>query len=95
MTENEKAFLWSKRHICSRRNSYLHLVVGSAPQWRPQNLPEIYSVLERWSPVSAEEALFLLSDEYEHHNTAVFLSCSGHGPEALCSSQSWTQLERL
>ncbi|XP_058606982.1 phosphatidylinositol 3-kinase C2 domain-containing subunit gamma isoform X2 [Onychostoma macrolepis] len=64
MTDNEKAFLWSKRHICSQRNSRLYLVLGSAPQWRPQNLPEIYSVLERWSPVSAEEALFLLSDEF-------------------------------
>ncbi|XP_050991769.1 phosphatidylinositol 3-kinase C2 domain-containing subunit gamma isoform X1 [Labeo rohita] len=64
MTDNEKAFLWSKRHTCSQRNSYLHLVLGSAPQWRPQNLPEIYFILERWSPVSTEEALFLLSDEF-------------------------------
>lgn len=66
MTDNEKAFLWSKRHTCSQRNSYLHLVLGSAPQWRPQNLPEIYFILERWSPVSTEEALFLLSDEYDY-----------------------------
>ncbi|XP_043089509.1 phosphatidylinositol 4-phosphate 3-kinase C2 domain-containing subunit gamma isoform X2 [Puntigrus tetrazona] len=64
MTDNEKAFLWSKRLICSQKNSLLHLVLGSAPQWRPQNLPEIYWVLERWGPVSAEEALFLLSEEF-------------------------------
>ncbi|XP_052386723.1 phosphatidylinositol 3-kinase C2 domain-containing subunit gamma isoform X2 [Carassius gibelio] len=64
LTDNEKAFLWSKRDVCSRTNSYLHLVLGSAPRWRPQNLPDIYSVLERWSPVRVEEALFLLSDEF-------------------------------
>lgn len=68
MTENEKAFLWSKRHICGERNSYLHLVLGSAPQWRPQNLPEIYWILQRWGGVSCEEALFLLSHEYVHHS---------------------------
>ncbi|ROL51213.1 Phosphatidylinositol 4-phosphate 3-kinase C2 domain-containing subunit gamma [Anabarilius grahami] len=64
MTENEKAFLWSKRHFCSERNSYLHLVLGSAPQWRPQNLPEIYWILQRWGRVSCEEALFLLSHDF-------------------------------
>ncbi|XP_067245627.1 phosphatidylinositol 3-kinase C2 domain-containing subunit gamma isoform X1 [Chanodichthys erythropterus] len=64
MTENEKAFLWSKRHICGERNSYLHLVLGSAPQWRPQNLPEIYWILQRWGGVSCEEALFLLSHDF-------------------------------
>ncbi|KTG33767.1 hypothetical protein cypCar_00044324 [Cyprinus carpio] len=84
MTENEKAFLWSKRHICSRRNSYLHLVVGSAPQWRPQNLPEIYSVLERWSPVSAEEALFLLSDEFHDQRVrSVAVQCF----QQMCDSE--------
>jgi len=91
MTDNEKAFLWSKRHICSQRNSRLHLVLGSAPQWRPQNLPEIYSVLERWSPVSAEEALFLLSDEYIY-NPSIFLCgvmFSGCGPDMSCFSDSF------
>ncbi|XP_016146952.1 phosphatidylinositol 4-phosphate 3-kinase C2 domain-containing subunit gamma [Sinocyclocheilus grahami] len=84
MTDNEKAFLWSKRHICSQRNSRLHLVLGSAPQWRPQDLPEIYSVLERWSPVSAEEALFLLSDEFHDQRVrSVAVQCF----QQMCDSE--------
>ncbi|XP_016371821.1 phosphatidylinositol 4-phosphate 3-kinase C2 domain-containing subunit gamma [Sinocyclocheilus rhinocerous] len=84
MTDNEKAFLWSKRHICSQRNSRLHLVLGSASQWRPQNLPEIYSVLERWSPVSAEEALFLLSDEFHDQRVrSVAVQCF----QQMCDSE--------
>ncbi|KAK7151368.1 hypothetical protein R3I94_007885 [Phoxinus phoxinus] len=63
LTENEKVFLWSRRQVCSSRNSLLHLVLGSAPQWRPQDQPEIYGILQRWG-LSCEEALFLLSHEF-------------------------------
>ncbi|XP_051953352.1 phosphatidylinositol 3-kinase C2 domain-containing subunit gamma isoform X2 [Xyrauchen texanus] len=92
MTENEKAFLWSKRHICNKENSYLHLVLGSAPQWRPQNLPEIYSILERWIPLSTEEALFLLSHDF--HDEYVRSVAVQHF-EQLCDSQLEEYLPQL
>ncbi|KAG5273788.1 hypothetical protein AALO_G00155520 [Alosa alosa] len=65
LTENERALLWSKRHSCSEQNSLLHLVLGGAPQWRPQDLTEIYTILEHWNLQSSEEALFLLSDSFQ------------------------------
>lgn len=64
MSENEKAFLWSKRQSCSYRNALLHLLLGSAPLWAPRDLPELYAVLEPWGPVSHAEALFLISHQF-------------------------------
>ncbi|XP_067275932.1 phosphatidylinositol 3-kinase C2 domain-containing subunit gamma [Pseudorasbora parva] len=84
MTENEKAFLWSKRLVCSERNSLLHLVLGSAPQWRPQDGPEIYRTLQSWGSVSCEEALFLLSHEFhDQHVRSVAVQCF----QQMCDSQ--------
>ncbi|XP_012694530.2 phosphatidylinositol 4-phosphate 3-kinase C2 domain-containing subunit gamma isoform X2 [Clupea harengus] len=67
LTENEQALLWSKRHSCNERSSLLHLVLGGAPQWRPQDLTEIYTILEHWNLQTSEEALFLLSDSFQDH----------------------------
>ncbi|XP_077088624.1 phosphatidylinositol 3-kinase C2 domain-containing subunit gamma isoform X2 [Siphateles boraxobius] len=83
LTENEKVFLWSRRHACSSRNSLLHLVLGSAPQWRPQDQPEIYGILQHWG-ISCEEALFLLSHEFHDqfvHSVAV------QNFQQMCDSQ--------
>ncbi|KAJ8381738.1 hypothetical protein SKAU_G00025160 [Synaphobranchus kaupii] len=68
LTENEKAFMWGRRHYCNEENSKLHLILGSAPQWQPQDLEEIYTVLEHWFLQRPEEILFLLSDSFQDQN---------------------------
>ncbi|KAG1938615.1 phosphatidylinositol 4-phosphate 3-kinase C2 domain-containing subunit gamma isoform X1 [Pimephales promelas] len=83
LTENEKVFLWSRRQACSSRNSLLHLVLGSAPTWRPQDQPEIYGILRRWR-ISCEEALFLLSHEF--HDQFVRSVAVQHFQQ-MCDSQ--------
>ncbi|KPP64336.1 phosphatidylinositol 4-phosphate 3-kinase C2 domain-containing subunit gamma-like [Scleropages formosus] len=62
LTENERSFLWDKRHFCTEDNTYVHLLLGSAPRWAPEDLTEIYTILEHWPLRNPEDALFLLSD---------------------------------
>ncbi|XP_064878364.1 phosphatidylinositol 3-kinase C2 domain-containing subunit gamma [Oncorhynchus nerka] len=64
LSENERALLWSKRYCCDGSTTFLHLLLGGAPQWAPENLTEIYTILEHWTILHPEEALFLLSNNF-------------------------------
>uniref|UniRef100_H3BBV2 Phosphatidylinositol-4-phosphate 3-kinase catalytic subunit type 2 alpha n=1 Tax=Latimeria chalumnae TaxID=7897 RepID=H3BBV2_LATCH len=64
LSKAEKRFLWEKRHYCYSHNTSLPKVLASAPSWDWASLPEIYSLLHQWSPLSPVDALKLLGSRF-------------------------------
>ncbi|XP_061856335.1 phosphatidylinositol 4-phosphate 3-kinase C2 domain-containing subunit alpha isoform X3 [Colius striatus] len=74
LSKEEKEFLWEKRHYCHSHINSLPKVLVSAPHWDWASLPEIYSLLQQWLPLSPLAALELLDSKFadqEVRNTAV------------------------
>ncbi|XP_032546594.1 phosphatidylinositol 4-phosphate 3-kinase C2 domain-containing subunit alpha isoform X3 [Chiroxiphia lanceolata] len=74
LSKEDKEFLWEKRHYCHSHTSSLPKILVSAPHWDWASLPEIYSLLQKWPPLSPLAALELLDSKFadqEVRNTAV------------------------
>ncbi|XP_043938023.1 phosphatidylinositol 4-phosphate 3-kinase C2 domain-containing subunit alpha [Protopterus annectens] len=74
LSSKEKEFLWEKRLYCLSHEKSLPNILVSAPSWDWANVPEIYSVLQQWKPLSPENALALLDSKFsdqEVRSTAV------------------------
>ncbi|GAB0189951.1 phosphatidylinositol 4-phosphate 3-kinase C2 domain-containing subunit alpha [Grus japonensis] len=74
LSKEDKEFLWEKRHYCHSHTSSLPKILVSAPHWDWANLPEIYSLLQQWPPLSPLAALELLDSKFadqEVRSTAV------------------------
>uniref|UniRef100_A0A8C4V6P7 Phosphatidylinositol 4-phosphate 3-kinase C2 domain-containing subunit alpha n=1 Tax=Falco tinnunculus TaxID=100819 RepID=A0A8C4V6P7_FALTI len=74
LSKEDKEFLWEKRHYCHSHTSSLPKILVSAPHWDWASLPEIYSLLHQWPPLSPLAALELLDSKFadqEVRNTAV------------------------
>ncbi|KAM6133193.1 phosphatidylinositol 4-phosphate 3-kinase C2 domain-containing subunit alpha isoform 3-T3 [Phoenicopterus ruber ruber] len=74
LSKEDREFLWEKRHYCHSHTSSLPKILVSAPHWDWASLPEIYSLLQQWPPLSPLAALELLDSKFadqEVRNTAV------------------------
>uniref|UniRef100_A0A8C0AUL4 Phosphatidylinositol 4-phosphate 3-kinase C2 domain-containing subunit alpha n=1 Tax=Buteo japonicus TaxID=224669 RepID=A0A8C0AUL4_9AVES len=74
LSKEDKEFLWEKRHYCHSHTSSLPKILVSAPHWDWASLPEIYSLLQQWPPLSPLAALELLDSKFadqEVRNIAV------------------------
>ncbi|XP_051478598.1 phosphatidylinositol 4-phosphate 3-kinase C2 domain-containing subunit alpha isoform X3 [Apus apus] len=64
LSKEDKEFLWEKRHYCHNHTSSLPKILASAPHWDWASLPEIYSLLQQWPPLSPLAALELLDSKF-------------------------------
>ncbi|XP_058014702.1 phosphatidylinositol 4-phosphate 3-kinase C2 domain-containing subunit alpha isoform X2 [Ahaetulla prasina] len=64
LSRKDKAFLWDKRHYCYTHAGSLPKILASAPNWDLTNLPEIYLLLQQWSPLPPLTALELLNANF-------------------------------
>ncbi|XP_042669222.1 phosphatidylinositol 4-phosphate 3-kinase C2 domain-containing subunit alpha isoform X1 [Centrocercus urophasianus] len=74
LSKEDKEFLWERRHYCHSHTNSLPKILASAPHWDWASLPEIYSLLQQWPPLSPLAALELLDSKFadqEVRNTAV------------------------
>ncbi|NXY25507.1 P3C2A kinase, partial [Atrichornis clamosus] len=74
LSKEDKEFLWERRHYCHSHTNSLPKILVSVPHWDWASLPEIYSLLQRWPPLSPLAALELLDSKFadqEVRNTAV------------------------
>ncbi|XP_031469738.1 phosphatidylinositol 4-phosphate 3-kinase C2 domain-containing subunit alpha [Phasianus colchicus] len=74
LSKEDKEFLWERRHYCHSHTNCLPKILASAPHWDWASLPEIYSLLQQWPPLSPLAALELLDSKFadqEVRNTAV------------------------
>ncbi|XP_042737833.1 phosphatidylinositol 4-phosphate 3-kinase C2 domain-containing subunit alpha [Lagopus leucura] len=74
LSKEDREFLWERRHYCHSHTNSLPKILASAPHWDWASLPEIYSLLQQWPPLSPLAALELLDSKFadqEVRNTAV------------------------
>ncbi|XP_067396787.1 phosphatidylinositol 4-phosphate 3-kinase C2 domain-containing subunit alpha [Emydura macquarii macquarii] len=74
LSKGDKELLWEKRHYCHGQTNSLPKILASAPHWDWASLPEIYSLLQQWAPLSPLTALELLDSKFadqEVRTTAV------------------------
>ncbi|XP_043943189.1 phosphatidylinositol 4-phosphate 3-kinase C2 domain-containing subunit gamma [Protopterus annectens] len=74
VSEEEQALLWAIRSFHLSSKGCLPLMVGSAPNWNLDSLPEIYTLLKKWNPCHPSEALAFLTASFpdqEVRRTAV------------------------
>uniref|UniRef100_A0A6G1SG77 Phosphatidylinositol 4-phosphate 3-kinase C2 domain-containing subunit alpha n=1 Tax=Aceria tosichella TaxID=561515 RepID=A0A6G1SG77_9ACAR len=60
LMDDERTLLWDNREYLTSIPCALSKVLISVPSWSPANLKLIYSVLEKWTPLEAVDALQLL-----------------------------------
>ncbi|XP_041052806.1 phosphatidylinositol 4-phosphate 3-kinase C2 domain-containing subunit alpha [Carcharodon carcharias] len=74
LSKADKGLLWDKRQYCFSHSNSLPKILASAPSWDWDTLPEIYSLLHQWTPLSPVAALELLDSKFadqEVRSTAV------------------------